>query len=95
MFKKQFRVEWGKPDVSKLQDNMTLYTQPLPGSGTLLAFMLNIISGYKLKENDHLTIHRIIESFKYGYAKRSNLGDRDFVPGIEEVSQSNLKLQLQ
>lgn len=64
---------------------MTLYTQPLPGTGSILSFMLNIISGYELKDNDPLTIHRVIESFKYGYARRSYLGDRKFVPGIEEV----------
>lgn len=65
---------------------MTLYSQPLPASGVLLTFMLNILSGYKLKDNDHLTMHRIIESFKYGYARRSNLGDQAFVPGIDEVT---------
>lgn len=82
---KLFRVEWGKAHTSKLQDGMTLYSHPLPGSGILLTFMLNILSGYKLKDNDHLTVHRLIESFKYGYARRSNLGDPTFVPGIEEV----------
>lgn len=81
-----FRVEWGKPHTSNLRDGMTLYSQPLPGSGVLLTFMLNILSGYELKDKDQLTMHRIIESFKYGYARRSHLGDREFVPDIEDVS---------
>uniref|UniRef100_A0A336KBV3 CSON002119 protein n=1 Tax=Culicoides sonorensis TaxID=179676 RepID=A0A336KBV3_CULSO len=80
-----YELEWNTPDVSKLQDGSTLYVHPLPGSGSILTFMLNILSGYKIEKHDPVTMHRIIESFKYGYARRTNLGDRNFVPGIEEL----------
>lgn len=80
----KFRVEWNTPDTTTIQDGYKLFTHPLPGSGSILTFILNILKGYEIKENS-LTIHRIIESFKYGYAKRTELGDKNFVPGIEEV----------
>ncbi|XP_063705472.1 glutathione hydrolase 1 proenzyme-like [Culicoides brevitarsis] len=80
----RYEIEWDKPYKSNLRDGLTLYSQPLPGSGVLLTFMLNILSGYDLKDKDQLTMHRIIESFKFGYARRSHLGDRAFVE-IEDL----------
>lgn len=56
----------------------------MPGSGSVLTFILNILKGYQLN-SDSLSTHRIVESFKYGYARRTQLGDKKFVPGIDEV----------
>jgi gamma-glutamyltranspeptidase/glutathione hydrolase/leukotriene-C4 hydrolase len=51
---------------------------PPPGSGIILAFILNIMENYnvtKLDANDPLMHHRLVEAFKYGYAYRSQIGD--------------------
>ena len=69
-----YKVRWGKPEIAYLQDNLTLYTTPLPGSGAVLAFILNILKGYELK-HDALSYHRIVEAFKFGYGRRTLLGD--------------------
>lgn len=62
-----------------LKDGATLFTTPAPSSGPLLAFILNIISGYDFMDYSALSFHRIIESFKYAYAKRSDIGDPEFL----------------
>ncbi|CAO1382871.1 unnamed protein product [Diamesa serratosioi] len=69
-----YRVRWGKPERSDLPDNKTLYTFPLPATGSVLIFMLNILKKYDLK-HDALSYHLIAEAFKFAYAKRSVLGD--------------------
>ena len=52
-------------------------------------FILNILSflGFGIKNSDLYisdkatqVFHKIIESFKWGYARRALLGDPDFVP---------------
>lgn len=62
-----------------MKDGATLYTTPAPSAGPLLAFILNIISGYDFMDYSALSFHRIIESFKYAYAKRSDIGDPAFL----------------
>lgn len=63
-----------------------MFSVPPPGSGALLGFILNILDGYKFNaksidgiNNTVLTYHRMIEAYKYAYAKRTELGDPDFV----------------
>ncbi|CAG2223388.1 CD224 [Mytilus edulis] len=72
------------PLVIKLNKNETIYSSILPSSGVVYQFILNILDGYKLstdsvstKEKEILTWHRIIEAFKFAYAKRTSLGDGD------------------
>ncbi|ROT68616.1 Gamma-glutamyltranspeptidase 1 [Penaeus vannamei] len=56
-----------------------------PGSGLILGFILNILDEYGLTpesiddSNIVLTHHRITEAMKWAYAKRTELGDADFV----------------
>lgn len=81
-----FRPRWEKPITTKLKNGDMFYSFPPPGSGALLAFILNILDGYNFTRdsidginNTVLTYHRIAEAFKYAYAKRTELGDTQFV----------------
>jgi len=80
-----FRVSWSAPVTAHLVNNTRLYSIPPPGSGVILTLILNILNGMDLQGNDVTTHQRITEAFKYGYGKRTQLGDPDFVD-ISEVS---------
>lgn len=81
----QYEVVWDKAEKSELLDGFTVYSSPLPGSGIILNFMLNILNGF-IPNYSVSSFHRIIESFKYGYAKRTEMGDVRFEEQIKPVS---------
>ncbi|GAB0087187.1 Gamma-glutamyltranspeptidase [Sergentomyia squamirostris] len=81
----QYKVRWGPPVKARLKSGYTLYTTPAPTSGPLLAFILNILDDYLAGKEDPLTWHRVIESFKYAYAKRTTMGDPVFVPSVDTL----------
>ncbi|XP_069703079.1 scoloptoxin SSD14-like isoform X2 [Periplaneta americana] len=81
-----YRVKWENPISVTLRDQMTLFSNPPPGSGILLGFILNILDGYNFTSDSIkdinstvLTYHRIIEAFKFAYARRTELADPDYV----------------
>lgn len=88
-----YKAIWSDAIHVKLhQDN--LYSVPPPGSGVLLGFILNVLKGYNFTSDDInginntvLTYHKIIETFKYAYAKRTELGDPNF-NNITELLQN-------
>ena len=66
------------PIQVELNNGLKLYSIPPPGSGIILAYILNIMENYNVSKTDAtdpLMYHRLVESFKYGYAYRSQLGD--------------------
>nr|CAD7429315.1 unnamed protein product [Timema monikensis] len=67
-------------------------------SGAVIAFILNILEGYNFTaksvstiDDTVLTFHRIAEAFKYGYARRTELGDPNFVNVTEILKRLTSK----
>lgn len=84
----QYNVRWEKPISLKTRNNKTLYTLPLPGSGALVTFIMNLLTDYLPHEESTLALHRIVEASKFAYAKRSELGDYRFVESVSKVIQN-------
>ncbi|CAO1382913.1 unnamed protein product [Diamesa serratosioi] len=80
----EYQVKWLEPAQTTLKHGEKLYTMPLSGCGPLLVFIMNILKDYELK-HDSLSYHRIIEAYKFAYARRSELGDPSFVEGVTEL----------
>jgi len=73
-----YEARWVKPVQVSLESlNSTFYSVPPPGSGAILAYILNMLDLYKIKPKDDnpLLFHRIVETFKWAYALRTELGD--------------------
>ncbi|KAL5016416.1 hypothetical protein ScPMuIL_006005 [Solemya velum] len=73
-----------EPYKIELTDGARVYVPPLPSSGVVYQLMLNILQGYSLNEDSIsspgeavTTWHRIAETFKFAFSKRSVLGDSD------------------
>lgn len=74
-----YTVRWEDTVSMKLRNNRTLHTVSLPASGGIVTFILNVLNGYKLTAKSSTSMHRIVETLKYAYAKRTFLGDGRFV----------------
>lgn len=83
-----FKPKWATTNKSKLFNNQTIHTFPLPTSGNIINFMLNIFNEFDYHENhsteDKSVYHVMMEIFKFGFAKRTKLGDEE----SEEVLQA-------
>lgn len=84
---RDYNVKWLKPVETTLKEGQKLYSMPLSGSGAILVFIMNLLKGYDLK-HDALSYHRIIESLKLAYARRSELADPDFVESAKVLIQN-------
>ncbi|XP_044272427.1 glutathione hydrolase 1 proenzyme-like isoform X2 [Tribolium madens] len=87
------RPQWKKPIQIKLPLNQTLFTPPPPGSGVILGLIMNILNGFlDFSQPKSITNwQRIVESFKFGFAKRTTLGDPNFVKMDEFVGNLTSK----
>ena len=79
-----YQPQWLDPIIVNITtSNLTLYSIPPPGSGAVLAAILNIMENFPIKEDDPVFYHRLVESFKWAYGARSNLGD----PADREITE--------
>ena len=80
-----YRVKWAEPIVMEVQ-GMKAYTLSAPSGGITLNFMLKILDGYgQMNGSDPLSWHRAVEAMKFAYGRRSELGDPEFVEGIQSL----------
>lgn len=82
---KSYKTKWDKPIVSKFHDKYTVYTSPLPFSGSVLVYILNILDSFLDSTPSVSNYHRITEAFKYAYGKRTQLADPVFEPPSRKV----------
>ncbi|CAK9809639.1 Scoloptoxin SSD14 [Anthophora plagiata] len=89
-----YRATWDEPLQSKLNNGMKLFTIGLPASGALLTYILNIMDEFNFTPDSiadfnrtTLTYHRMIETFKYAYALRNDMADKEFVD-MKELTES-------
>ncbi|XP_029158829.1 glutathione hydrolase 1 proenzyme-like isoform X3 [Nylanderia fulva] len=90
----EYRVSWDQPIQTNLSGGIKLFTTGLPGSGPVLSFILNVLDDYGFTpasiadfNSTILTYHRMIETFKYAYALRTDLGDGAFVD-MSEITRN-------
>ncbi|XP_011636306.1 glutathione hydrolase 1 proenzyme-like [Pogonomyrmex barbatus] len=79
-----YRAIWRKPVELKM-GNLTIFSAPPPGSGAILMFIMNVIRRLLPVGNENVMWQRIVETFKWAYARRTELGDPDFVEGIDAL----------
>lgn len=85
-----YRVRWEEPTVSRVMAGRTMYTSRLPATGVLVSYIMNVLNGF-LPERGVVAYQRIAEAFKFAYARRTDLGDEEFVDGVGEVSVEGAK----
>ncbi|XP_055867611.1 glutathione hydrolase 1 proenzyme-like isoform X1 [Biomphalaria glabrata] len=81
-----------KPVEAILSDGIKVISPPAPSGGPVLSFILNILDGFYFNSGDIstpeariATYHKIIETFKFAYAKRTGLGDDTDKPDIQAL----------
>lgn len=89
-----FEPKWGKPVVSKLFNGESLFNFPLPATGHVINFIINILNGFGFQEHsiefhneNKLLYHRLMEAFKFGFAKRTKLGDENTLQEVVDTLQ--------
>ena len=82
----------------RFRSDITMYNMPPPGSGLIMAFILNIMDAYSLtpeslnSDNAITTYHRIVEAMKFAYAKRTHLGDAEYVDVTQVRTEIDAKI---
>jgi len=86
-----YQVQWEEPTTHKLKNlGYTLISSPPPGSGAILSSILGVMDAYQPTPMDRHSVrawHRFIEATKFGYAKRTEMGDWNFPPIRDHVAK--------
>lgn len=80
----EYKVVWKEPIKINI-GKFTIYSAPPPGSGVLVSFIIKVLENFLLNSNKEIIWHRLIETFKWAYAKRTELGDPDFEKDVENL----------
>lgn len=90
-----YQPRWSDSTSSKLFNGDTIHTVPVPSSGSILTFAMNILEGYKFNEQsyefhreDKLIYHRIVETFKFAFGARTKLGDEINAQVVETLRET-------
>ncbi|KAF5299769.1 hypothetical protein FQA39_LY11439 [Lamprigera yunnana] len=78
---------WSDPLSTRLSNKYTVYGIPPPGSGAIFILILNILDGFLDLRNINTVQnwHKIVESFKLAYGRRTELGDPNFDPCVNNL----------
>ncbi|KAH7945038.1 hypothetical protein HPB49_005097 [Dermacentor silvarum] len=74
----EFRAEAEAPTWALLSQDEWLFTTPAPTSGPVLAFVVSVLDNFRHEgriPDDTLSVHRLVEALKFGFARRFELGD--------------------
>lgn len=93
---RDFRVRWESDGhiSAHITGGYTLYTTPLPSSGPVLTFILNLMDSL-YTDKEEVYWQRVVESFKHAYGQRTNLGDfhgdEEYGPSINATLEQMLR----
>lgn len=62
--------------MTTLSDGLQVFSSPLPASGPILIFILNLLDGI-VGSDPKLNLLATAEAFKYAYGVRCGLGDSE------------------
>lgn len=73
---RDFKVRWDSDGhvAANVSGSYTMYSTPMPSSGPVLAFILNLMAEMN-SDNEQIYWQRAVEAFKHAYGQRTNLGD--------------------
>ncbi|CAN7986906.1 unnamed protein product, partial [Ixodes hexagonus] len=75
---RSYSSKWREPSEASLSDGSRLLSSPAPSSGPILLYVVAMLSQMKAPNSEALLYHRLVEMFKYAYAKLNELADEDF-----------------
>ncbi|KAH0589440.1 hypothetical protein H2248_005197 [Termitomyces sp. 'cryptogamus'] len=80
-----------QPALKSTYRNKKVYTTHPPTSGPVLIHMLNLLEHFDIKERSVLSIHRLIEIIKFGFASRTKICDPEFNDNIARMNTISTK----